>query len=156
LDLSQAEEFVREYQRVMGTLTQWMNGQLGRMREQGYVESVTGRRRRFPLITHTNLDDARKSAVHAPIAGAASDINSMAMIRVREANIPGVRLLATVHDEIDFEVPKDMVNEAIPAVLDIMVDAAHEVVPNIPWTIDAEIGPSWGSIEKSGFVAKTK
>ena len=57
---------------------------------------------------------------------------------------------------IDFEVPVALVPEVVPKILEIMVDAAHEVVPNIPWAVDAEIGPSWGDIKKSGYVAKTK
>lgn len=156
LDLQQAEQFVRRYQSVLTVLGEWMDGQLRIMREQGYVESPLGRRRRFPLITRRNLDDAKKSAIHAPIAGTATDINTIAMLRVWEENIPDVRLLATVHDEIDFEVPEGRVPDVVPKILQIMVDAAHEVVPNVPWKVDADIGYAWGSVKKSEYVAEIK
>lgn len=158
LDLAQAEAFVRRYQEVLTVLSEWCDRQLAIMKSQGYVESPTGRKRRFPLITRNNLDDAKKSAVHAPIAGTATDINTIAMLRVWEAIKSGViqdvRLLATVHDEIDFEVPMAAVPDMVPKILDIMVQAAHEIVPDVPWEVGADIGPTWGSVTATEYVAR--
>jgi DNA polymerase-1 len=148
LPLSVAKAFVRQYNNVMKGLAAWKLEQLQKMKEQGYVETVTGRRRRIPLITHMNLEDARKSSVHAPVAGAASDLTLQSFIEVHNWGLDGVRALIAVHDEIDIEVHKDRVKDVVPKVIRMMEEIASSAFPQVPWKADAEVGPSWGSIAK--------
>lgn len=148
LPINVARDFVRRYNRVMPGLAEWKKGQLRRMKEQGYVETQLGRRRRFPLLTYSNIEDAKKSSVHAPVAGTASDLTLLSLIRLHTMDLEGVKVLITVHDEVDLEIRKDRIDEVVPIIIQTMEDVASEIFPQVPWKADAEIGESWGSIKK--------
>lgn len=148
LDMEVAREFVRRYKKIMKGLTKWKEEQFKHLQENGYVTTRTGRMRRFPMITNANLDDARKSSVHAVVSGSASDITLLALIRLHRMNIEGVRIITMVHDEIDFEIREDRVKEAIPIIIGVMQEVGQEIFPEVPWVADAEVGPAWGKIKK--------
>lgn len=140
LPIDQARQFVREYNEVMPQLAQYRVDQYNKLIEQGYVQSRTGRRRRFPLITNQNKDDARKAAVHAPIASLASDLTLISACRLIEQ---GYEVRLTVHDSI--LVTCDVAEQAPVAayVEQVMIETAEEIVPEVVWKADAEIRTRW-------------
>jgi DNA polymerase-1 len=148
LDMATARQFVRRYNKVMKGLSQWKKEQFERLRSQGYVSTPTGRRRRFPMVTRNNSDDARKASVHAVVSGSASDLNLISMIRIAAMDLEGVKILLTVHDEIDFAIREDRLEEVIPILIETMEQVGSKVFPQLPWKADAEVGPAWGSIKK--------
>jgi DNA polymerase-1 len=114
--------------------------------QQGYVETVFGRRLYLPEINARNAQRrqyAERSAINAPMQGTAADIIKRAMIRVHEwlqADEPGGRMIMQVHDELVFEVLEDRLETFSKEVTDIMSSAAKLAVP---LRVDVGTGPNW-------------
>ncbi|GBF30211.1 DNA polymerase I [bacterium MnTg04] len=115
-------------------------------REQGYVETVFGRRLYLPEINARNPQRrqyAERSAINAPMQGTAADIIKMAMIQVddwiqREAT--DIRLLMQVHDELVLEVPEPRVEAAGERIRELMAGAA---TLKVPLKVDLGSGENW-------------
>ena len=93
-------------------------------KENGYVETVLGRKRWLPDITSANAvvrGFAERNAINAPIQGSAADIIKIAMVRIHRALDEGgfkARMILQVHDELVFDVPTEeveVVRELVPA-----------------------------------------
>ena len=112
-----------------------MDNTRAQARENGYVETVFGRRLYLPDIRSGNAQlrqYAERSAINAPMQGTAADIIKRAMIAIdawcRARGLPA-RLIMQVHDELVFEVPGAGVAELTAAVRECMVNAASLSVP---------------------------
>jgi DNA polymerase-1 len=114
--------------------------------EQGFVETVFGRRLYLPEINARNAQRrqyAERSAINAPMQGTAADIIKRAMISVHAwlANDkPGARMIMQVHDELVFEVAKDEVDAVRDHVVELMSAAADL---SVPLKVDAGVGANW-------------
>ena len=115
-------------------------------REQGYVETVFGRRLFLPDINSRNVQRrqyAERTAINAPMQGTAADIIKRAMIAVDhwilEAR-PAVKLIMQVHDELVFEVAAPAVSDAVTRIREIMSQAAALAVPLV---VDIGVGANW-------------
>jgi len=117
-----------------------------RAREQGYVETVFGRRLYLPEIKASNMarrQYAERTAINAPMQGTAADIIKRAMIeldRVIEKSKLDIHMTMQVHDELVFEVADDIVEQASDIIINSMVGAAQLAVPLI---VDVGIGNNW-------------
>jgi DNA polymerase-1 len=106
-------------------------------KEQGYVESLFGRRRYIDEFKSSNgavRKFGERAAINAPIQGTSSDLMKKAMIQVYE-NSPAPMLLQ-VHDELLFECPENEVEDAARAIKEIMEGVAQFKVPlkvNVAW-----------------------
>ena len=124
----------------------YMDGTREQAREQGYVETVFGRRLYLPEINARNVNRrqyAERSAINAPMQGTAADIIKKAMIRVHDwlaTQSTGTRMIMQVHDELVFEVPKDDVDSIRDEIVALMSGAAELAVP---LKVDAGIGSNW-------------
>ena len=114
--------------------------------EQGYVETVFGRRLYLPEINARNAQRrqyAERSAINAPMQGTAADIIKRAMITVHawlKTDRPGARMIMQVHDELVFEVDEDKVDAVRDRVVELMSGAADL---SVPLKVDAGIGSNW-------------
>ena len=115
-------------------------------KEQGYVETLDGRRLYLPDIKSSNAArraGAERAAINAPMQGTAADIIKRAMIAVDawlEKEQPRVKLIMQVHDELVFEVHKDDV-EAVS-------EKIHELMENsmkldVPLLVEVGSGENW-------------
>ena len=115
-------------------------------REQGYVETVFGRRLYLPEINSRNAPRrqyAERTAINAPMQGTAADIIKRAMIRVQDwlqQDEVNARMIMQVHDELVFEVAKDEVDSIRDKVVELMSSAAELAVPLL---VDAGVGNNW-------------
>jgi DNA polymerase I len=115
-------------------------------REQGYVETVFGRRLYLPEINARNAQRrqyAERSAINAPMQGTAADIIKRAMIRVDDwlaVSNYDAKLLMQVHDELVFEVRADQAEPLAAEVARIMEGAAELAVP---LKVDLGTGANW-------------
>jgi len=115
-------------------------------RDQGYVETVFGRRLYLPEIRSRNAQRrqyAERSAINAPMQGTAADIIKLAMIAVdRWIHRSGsaARMIMQVHDELVLEVPADAVDETEQALVDCMTGAAEL---SVPLKVDTGRGHNW-------------
>jgi len=153
MDMALAKQFVRKYKAVMPVLTEWKNSMMDLLREQGYVETRTGRRRRFPILTNDNYDEARKAAVNTPVQGMASDVTLLTAIEVwkwlHRKGYWGYRatLVALIHDSLLMIVRDDYVKEVAAATMFLMESVGVKWVPEVPWKIDADVGQDWGHLK---------
>ena len=118
--------------------------------DQGYVETLLGRRRYFPgLKTQTNLNirnREEREAINAPIQGTAADIMKLAML-----NLPGAlkkaglhaSLELQVHDELVLECPTHELQETSRVVQKVMENA---YTLSIPLLTDSRWGTNWGEM----------
>jgi len=121
-------------------------------REQGYVETVFGRRLYIPEINSRNgqrRQYAERSAINAPMQGSAADIIKRAMIAMEHwlaseaqpgQQYAGIKMTMQVHDELVFEVPDNLLEGAVAKITQIMAAAARLKVPLI---VAAGIGDNW-------------
>jgi len=114
--------------------------------EQGYVETLFGRRLYLPDIKTSNMQRrqaAERAAINAPMQGTAADIIKRAMIEVDswlQRNKPAASLVMQVHDELVFEVREDQLEKLQKAVVKRMEGAAEL---DVPLSVDTGYGPNW-------------
>ncbi|MEK7560665.1 MAG: DNA polymerase I [Patescibacteria group bacterium] len=148
----EAERFIEEYFHDFSGVRAFLDKTKQSAYEKGYVETISGRRRRIPELFSSNgraRSEAERMAINTPIQGSATgDIIKIAMIRVdnwiRQRGIDDVRLLLQVHDELVFEVQDDVVAAVIPEIRRTMEGAMELVVPLV---VDVKIGKNWGELE---------
>lgn len=148
IPIREAKRFVDRYNEVMPRLAAYRKSQLGVLRSQGYIESLFKRRRRFPIITNRNIDDARKASVHMPVAGLASDLTLISAILIRKLLPPGAHVILLVHDSVLVEAPEELAPDIAELMSKVMVQIGEKYAPDVRWKADADIGDSWGQLEK--------
>jgi len=111
-----------------------------------YVETLMGRRLYLNEINAANglrRQAAERAAINAPLQGSAADIIKKAMIDINQflfKEMPNVKMIMQVHDELIFESPKSEANEVLK-VMKEMMESTVEL--DIPLIADAEIGANW-------------
>ena len=153
LTLSEAEEFIRKYFERFAKIRDLVASYKKAAAEQGYVETMLGRRRYFPeLAAGSKIDQnarnrAEREAINAPIQGSAADIMKLAMIRLpgelARAGSPA-RMILQVHDELVFDVPEADVAAATRAIRGVM---EHVLDLNVSLTADAKQGMNWEEMQ---------
>lgn len=139
-----ARQFVRTYNANMPVALTWKREQFARATSNGYVETIFGRRRHFPLIVPENYEEVRKSCVHMVIASTASDLTLLALTQLEAEGIP---VVLSVHDSILAEVKDDEAFAAGKLMRDTMVAVGSEWLPEVPWKADVEVRQSWSGGE---------
>jgi len=143
---SKAQEYIDLYfARYPGVKT-YMDKTRIKAREQGYVETVFGRRLYLPDIKSKNSlrrQYAERTAINAPMQGTAADIIKIAMLKVQDMldkQFPKALLIMQVHDELVLEIPKAEAKAVSNMVQDKMQNAAKLKVPLL---VDTGIADNW-------------
>lgn len=153
LSRREAQAFLDTYFKTYPGIKRYVEETIKTAYRQGYVETLLGRRRYFPILKHRSAGQAERrqaerAAINHPIQGTAADIIKIAMIRLhhqlKERSL-GSRMLLQVHDELVLEVPEEELAEVVPLVRTTMegafqLDAALKV--------DIEVGPNWYEMEE--------
>jgi DNA polymerase-1 len=145
IERSAAQQYVELYFRRYPGVKQYMDATREMAREQGYVETVFGRRLYLPDIRSRNAairQYAERSAINAPMQGTAADIIKRAMIDVHRwlAGVPHARLMMQVHDELVLEVAVDRVEEVVQHLRAHMTAAAEL---RVPLKVEVGVGRNW-------------
>ena len=146
IERGMAQQYIDLYFARYPGVKAYMDETRERAREQGYVETVYGRRLYLPEIKASNMarrQYAERTAINAPMQGTAADIIKRAMIdldRVIEKSKLAIHMIMQVHDELVFEVSEGIAEEASDIITNSMVGAAELAVPLI---IDVGIGSNW-------------
>ncbi|HEX6573314.1 MAG TPA: DNA polymerase I, partial [Steroidobacteraceae bacterium] len=140
-----AQRYIELYFNRYPGVKRYMDETRQMAREQGFVETVFGRRLYLPDIRSRNAalrSYAERSAINAPMQGTAADIIKRAMIEVHRwlAGIPHARLMMQVHDELVLEVAEDRAPD-IAADLRGHMAAAADL--RVPLRVDVGIGRNW-------------
>lgn len=148
LDVSrdEARSFIEEYFRRFSGVRAFLDEQVDLARQQGFVETLNGRRRYIPEIEARNFNVRQfgeRIAQNTPIQGTAADLIKVAMIRIQrllEDRFTESKLLLQVHDELLLEVPEEQIDEVGRMVVEEM-EGAMEL--NVPLAVDFGVGNSW-------------
>ena len=148
LDISRprAQEYMDTYFSRYPDVQKFMEKTREQAREQGYVETLFGRRLYLPEINASNMmrrQGAERAAINAPMQGTAADIIKIAMIRVDDwlqSSQAGARLVMQVHDELVLEVEEAQLNHVREMVIEHMSAAASL---DVPLVVDADSGLDW-------------
>lgn len=150
LTLAEAQDFVEAYFNRFPGVKAYLDRIRRLAAEQGYVETMLGRRRYFPMLKHpTNVNlknREEREAINAPIQGTAADIIKLAMIRIplalEDAGLTA-QMLLQVHDEIVLECSRNELEPTAAIVQRAMEDA---YALSIPLSTEARWGLNWGEM----------
>ena len=143
---NQAQEYVDLYFTRYPGVKDYMDRTREQARENGFVETVFGRRLYLPEIesrNHQRRQYAERSAINAPMQGAAADIIKMAMLRVDDwltSSGADARVIMQVHDELVLEVAEDSAEDTAAEVTGLMEGAAEL---SAPLKVVFGIGDNW-------------
>jgi DNA polymerase I len=141
IDTAEAKQLMADYFLRFGAVRDYLRGVVEQAREDGYTETIFGRRRPFTDLKSSNRvlrENAERAALNAPIQGSAADIMKIAMLGVARdmrAQKMASRMLLQVHDELIFEVAKGELDALSTLVRNRMSTAAELRVP-----LDVQLG----------------
>ena len=142
----QAAEYIELYFARYPGVQNYMNNIRHSAAENGYVETVYGRRLYLPEINARNgmlRQGAERTAINAPMQGTAADIIKIAMINVDswlESSGLKSRMIMQVHDELVLEVPESELEVVKQGLTERMESAAELLVPLV---VDVGVGDNW-------------
>ena len=138
----EAKELIDGYFASYPGVARYMAEVVEEAKKRGYVTTLLGRRRLLPDINSTNAvvrGYAERNAINAPLQGSAADLIKIAMIRleqtIRERGLRS-RMILQVHDELNFNVPLDELDEMITLVREVM----ESVYPDLRVPLEVSIG----------------
>ncbi|WP_394907537.1 DNA polymerase I [uncultured Mesonia sp.] len=143
---SEAGDLIKTYYKTYPKLRDYIDKQIEFARENGYVETVLGRRRYLKDINAKNnvvRSAAERNAVNAPIQGSAADIIKVAMINIQnqlEAKNLKSKMLLQVHDELIFDVPKSELKE-LKQMVQYEMENAFKL--SVPLDVEVGVGNNW-------------
>ena len=143
---TEAKQLIDDYFAAFPRVISYIENQKRIARERGYAETLFGRKRYLPDILSNNptvRSFAERNAVNAPIQGTAADIIKIAMVSIhRRLKEEGLRaqMIMQVHDELNFNVPKEEVERVRGIVVSEMQNAVHLSIPLIA---ECGVGENW-------------
>ena len=146
IDQKEARALMGEYFARFGAVRDYLRNVVEQAREDGYTETIFGRRRPFPDLTSPNRmlrENAERAALNAPIQGSAADIMKIAMLGVYgDLADQGLesRLLLQVHDELILEVAPGE-QEAVESIVRHRMGGAAEL--RVPLEVQVGTGANW-------------
>ena len=144
--VKESKKIIDDYFAAFPSIRTFIDDTLTMARENGYVETIFGRRRYIPDINSRNATVrglAERNAVNAPIQGTSADIIKMAMVsldkRIREEGLKS-KMVLQIHDELLF----DALPEEIPVLSSIVKEEMESVVTlSVPLTVECNHGKNW-------------
>ena len=142
----QAAELIEQYFAQYPGARKYMDETIAFARENGFVETITGRRRYLRDIDSRNAATrkaAERNAINSPIQGSAADMIKIAMVTIhRELNERKfkTKMLLQVHDELVFDLHKDEI-DAIPPIVEKAMK--HAIPMKVPIVVEMGFGDNW-------------
>jgi DNA polymerase-1 len=151
LTLAEADEFVKTYFKKFPGVKKYLDETRKLAAQQGYVETLLGRRRYFPALQGSLNQQLKnreeREAINAPVQGTAADIMKIAMLKISDAlKTSGLqaKMLLQVHDELVLECPQKELEKTARLVQETMTNAYPL---SIPLSTEARAGRSWGEMQ---------
>ncbi|MTE24001.1 DNA polymerase I [Microbacterium sp. ZXX196] len=144
IEQKEAKQLMLGYFERFGAVRDYLRASVEKAREDGYTETIFGRRRPFPDLSSPNRvlrENAERAALNAPIQGSAADIMKIALFRIHE-RLRGMssRLLLQIHDEVVVEVAPGERDAVEQLVREEMAGAADLTVP---LSVQVGFGGDW-------------
>ena len=146
LSRSESKDLIETYYNKYPNLKKFISNQISFARLNGFVETLSGRKRYLKDINSSNglvRSGAERNAINAPIQGTAADIIKIAMINIQDRlskEQMSSKMLLQVHDELVFDVFKPELNKAI-AIIKEEMESAYEL--KVPLIVDIDHGFNW-------------
>jgi DNA polymerase-1 len=146
LSRSESATLIDAYYKTYPTLKSYIQKQIDFARHNGYVETISGRRRYLKDINSANAvvrGAAERNAVNAPIQGSAADIIKIAMINIHKKLISEnwkSKMLLQVHDELVFDVHNSELEKIQPM---IKYEMENAFKMDVPLDVEIGIGKNW-------------
>ena len=146
LSRSESKDLIESYFKAYPELKNYISNQINFARENGYVETILGRRRYLKDINSRNpivRGGAERNAVNAPVQGSAADIIKIAMVKISDKiklNNFKSKMLVQVHDELIFEIYKPELQKMKEL---IKKEMESVFTLNVPLIVDVGMGENW-------------
>jgi DNA polymerase-1 len=153
----EAQEFLDGYFNTFSGLAEYLEKVKKETARRGYTETFFGRRRYFPDISSSLpflKAQAERMAINAPIQGTEADVIKLAMIQVdeyiqKEKLTDSVRLLLQVHDELVYEIKKDMVDTVAPHIKQYMEQVIDpKKTSGVVCVANIAVGDNWSEMKE--------
>ena len=147
IGIPEAKEYMDIYFRRYPKIKNYMNEIKQFAKENGYVETMHGRKLYLPEINSKRAqirNYAERTAINAPVQGAAADIIKIAMIEIDKwlmQKKSKTKIIMQVHDELVFEIHEDDINQEVKNIVNIMQDC---VSLDLPLEVNYGIEDNWG------------
>ncbi len=142
----QAQKFIDDYFNAYPGVARWKADLIEQARKDGYVETLSGRRRKVTNLDVRNANvrsNAERMAVNTPIQGTSADMIKIAMVNMFHAlaeNSIEAKMVLQVHDELIFSVPESEIEMLKPLVREVMESA---LPLDVPVRVDIATGKDW-------------
>jgi DNA polymerase-1 len=146
MSFGDARAFIARYFEIRPKLKKFIEDTKEKAKEDGYVETLLGRRRPTPDVHSGNFilrEAAYRAAVNMPLQGTAADLTKLAMVKVNEKLDDDCKMLLQIHDSIMVECPEKKAEE----VASIMKETMEDVYKlKVKLTVDIHTGKTWGEL----------
>jgi DNA polymerase-1 len=147
MPFGEARDFIKRYFEIRPKLREYIDSVRTQAEQQGYVETILGRRRPTPDVHSSNFavrEAAYRAAVNMPLQGSAADLMKVAMINAHKQLPVSAKILLQVHDSLLVEVPEKEADK----VGKILKETMENVYPKLPVKLKADIssGKNWGEL----------
>jgi DNA polymerase-1 len=151
IGVEEAQGFIDAYFATYPQVKDYIEGQIEKAKEDGFVTTMLGRRRYLPQINDKTMmvrQFAERQAVNTPIQGSASDMIKLAMVDIHgrlRAGLMKSQMILQIHDELLFDVPVDEVPELVRLAKDRMENVLKL---DVPVKVDVKKGKNWLEMEE--------
>jgi DNA polymerase I len=146
IPLTEAQAFIDAYFLRYPQVKEYIQEQIVFTRKNGFITTLSGRRRYIPEINNKNQgirQFAERQAVNTPIQGSASDLIKLAMVNIQavlsQERLP-VTMMMQIHDELVFDIPEKQLQECVGIIKDKM---EHVFELAVPIKVDIKTGKNW-------------
>ncbi|MBS0184258.1 MAG: DNA polymerase I [Nitrospira sp.] len=146
---AEAKKYIDTFFERFAAVRALMDRNIAEGREKGYTTTILGRRRPIPELQSSDPIQrgiGERMAVNSPIQGTAADLIKVAMINVHKKlheELPHVKMILQVHDELIFEVPDHDLEEAKRLVRQKMEGVGEQLGLSVPLKVDLGVGKNW-------------
>ncbi|MCP9446918.1 MAG: DNA polymerase I [Nitrospira sp.] len=146
---AEAKRYIDTFFEKFPAVRALMDRNIAEARDKGYTTTILGRRRPIPELQSTDPVQrgfGERMAVNSPIQGSAADLIKVAMINVHRTlhrELPHVKMILQVHDELIFEAPDHDLNEAKRLVKHEMEAVGQQLGLSVPLKVDLGVGKNW-------------
>ena len=147
MSFAEAQHFIDEYFRVRPEVKQYVDATIKRAHDDGFVETLFGRRRWTPDVKSSNFivrSSAERAAANMPIQGTEADLMKLAMIKVDEELRGRGEQILQIHDSILIECPKEHADDVRTMLVDVMEQVYPEL--GVRLQVDVHTGNNWGEV----------
>lgn len=143
----EARDFIARYFEIRPELKKYIDSLREKAKEDGYVETLLGRRRPTPDVHSSNFavrEGAYRAAINMPVQGTAADLMKLAMTAVDEPlRKIGAEQLLQIHDSVLVECPKDQ-SDRVAEILKTTMEGIYKLPVKLK--VDVAIGSNWGEL----------